>query len=163
MLFPVYVSGITFYQITVIFFLLTPLPSALYILTRSFITFFFDCLTLSSLWLNFPSRLTSFGYTSLDNNILFNSLYGFDENFCWPIYFCTTLITLIVLKLSSLENRWLTANQLYLLNLLYGKIDSSRLIERINLHVPKFHIKSRVTFRHFTFLSNKFFKEWSLR
>ena len=51
-----------------------------------------------------------------------------------------------VLKLSLLKNRRLRTDQLFLFNLLHGKIDSSRLLERICLHVPKVHTRSRETF-----------------
>jgi hypothetical protein len=51
-----------------------------------------------------------------------------------------------VLKLSSLKNRRLRADQMFLLNLLLGKVDSSRLLERISLQVPNVHTRSRETF-----------------
>jgi Reverse transcriptase (RNA-dependent DNA polymerase) len=56
------------------------------------------------------------------------------------------LPVMIKLKLCSLENRRERTDQLFLFNLLHGKIDSSRLLERISLRVPNIHTRSREPF-----------------
>lgn len=44
-----------------------------------------------------------------------------------------------VLKLNSVEIRRLGTDQLFLVNLLHGNVDSSRLLEHISFHVTSLH------------------------
>lgn len=55
-----------------------------------------------------------------------------------------------VLKLSLLYNRRLREDQLFLINLLHDKVDSSRFLEHISLRAPTFHTRSRETFHNST-------------
>lgn len=67
-----YVSDMTFYKITLITFLLTPLPCAYYILTRSSVIYIAFIWLTYFVWHNFLSRLSSLDYISPDTNILMN-------------------------------------------------------------------------------------------
>jgi len=51
------------------------------------------------------------------------------------------------LKLCSLENRRERADQLFSLNLLHGKVNASRLLERISLCIPSVHTRSQEPFQ----------------
>lgn len=50
------------------------------------------------------------------------------------------------LKLCSLKNRRERADHLLLFNLLHGKVDAPRLLERINIRIPSFHTRSQEPF-----------------
>lgn len=57
-----------------------------------------------------------------------------------------TLFNRSILYPCSIENRQEMADQLFLFKLLYVKVHSSRLIERISLHVSNVYIRSQEPF-----------------